>query len=221
MHILGLILVLLVLFGPSLWVKVAMHRHSKVRADYPGTGGEFARHILDQLSLENVKVEQTDMGDHYDPQEKAVRLTRKNYNGQSLTAVAVAAHEVGHAIQDRDGYKPFKQRMALAKTERVMIIGMQALSLVPLAAAMFQGMPRLALFSFVFLILTALISFILRLMNLRVEYDASFSKALPILETGYVPKEDIPAAREVLRAAALTYLSGALMAVLRLLLIRR
>jgi Zn-dependent membrane protease YugP len=153
--------------------------------------------------------------------DKAVRLTRKNHDGRSLTAVAVAAHEVGHAIQDRDGYKPFKQRMALAKTERVMIYAMQAMALLPVAAAMFHGMPRLALLSFAFMILTALLSFVLRLMNLRVEYDASFAKALPILENGYLPPKDIPAAREVLRAAALTYLSGALMAILRLLLIRR
>ncbi len=221
MHILGIILVIVILFGPSFWVKMAMARHAKDRTDYPGTGGEFARHILDQLSLPDVKVESTDMGDHYDPMDKAVRLSRKNYEGKSLTAVAVAAHEVGHAIQDRDGYKPFKQRMTLAKTERFMIMGMQALSLVPIGAAMFQGMPRLALFSLVFMLLTALLSFILRLLNLRVEYDASFAKALPILESGYVPAEDVPAARSVLRAAALTYLSGALMSVLRLILIRR
>ena len=221
MHILGLILVAIIVFAPSVWVKIAMARHAKDRVDYPGTGGEFARHILDKLSLPEVKVETTDMGDHYDPVDKAVRLSRKNHDGRSLTAVAVAAHEVGHAIQDRDDYKPFKQRMSLARAERVMIMGMQALSLVPVGAAVFQGMPRLALFSLAFLVLTVLVSFILRLMNLRVEYDASFAKALPILENGYLPPEDIPGARQVLQAAALTYLSGALMSLLRLIFIRR
>lgn len=198
-----------------------MSRHSKERNDYPGTGGEFARHILNELKLATVEVEVTDQGDHYDPLEKVVRLSRKNYNGRSLTAVAVAAHEVGHAIQDREGYKPFKSRLSLAKTERLMIMAMQGLTFLPIGFAMLQGSPRFALFSLVFLVLTALISFIFRLMTLRVEYDASFAKALPILENGYLPPEDIPAAREVLKAAALTYLAGALMAILRLLFIRR
>jgi Zn-dependent membrane protease YugP len=198
-----------------------MSRHSKERDDYPGTGGEFARHILDRLNLEAVKVEVTDRGDHYDPMDKAVRLSRDNHDKRSLTAVAVAAHEVGHAIQDRDGYKPFKSRMALAKTERVMVMGMQGMALLPIGFALFQGSPRFALFSLVFMVLTALISFIFRLMTLRVEYDASFARALPILENGYLPPEDIPAARHVLKAAALTYLSGALLAVLRLIFMRR
>lgn len=221
MHIVFIIAFIALLFGPSLWVKIAMRKHSIERSDYPGTGAEFARHILDQLKLESVTVEVTERGDHYDPTDKAVRLSQKNFHGQSITAVAVAAHEVGHAIQDRDGYKPFKSRLTLAKTERIMITLMQALSLVPVGFAMLQGSPRFALLSLFFLVMTVLISFILRLMNLRVEYDASFQKALPILENGYLPPEDLPAARQVLKAAALTYLSGALMSVLRLLFIRR
>jgi len=93
--------------------------------------------------------------------------------------------------------------------------------LLPIGAAMFQGMPRLALFSIFFVVLATLMSFMVRVVNLRVEYDASFARALPILENGYLPQNDMPAARQVLRAAALTYLSGAIMMVFRLLLLRR
>ena len=221
MYIIFLIFLLLMLFGPSMWVAVAMRTHGKDRPDYPGTGGEFARHILDEENLKEITVEETDQGDHYDPMDKAIRLSSKNYKGRSLTAVAVAAHEVGHALQDRDGYKPFKSRMTLVKTERILVMAMQVFTMLPVGLAFFQGSPRFALFSLMFMLMTVLISFILRLMNLKVEYDASFGRAMPILENGYLPPQDIPAARQVLKAAALTYLSGALMMVLRLLLIRR
>jgi Zn-dependent membrane protease YugP len=71
---------------------------------YPGTGAELARHLLDRFDMKHIKVETTERGDHYDPETKAVRLTPDKFSGKSLTAVTVAAHEVGHAIQDHTGY---------------------------------------------------------------------------------------------------------------------
>ena len=79
-------LILLVAVVPQLWVQRVIARHSAQRADFPGTGGEFARHILDELGLRKVRVEETDDGDHYDPEEKVVRLTRPHYGGRSLSA---------------------------------------------------------------------------------------------------------------------------------------
>ena len=90
-------------------------RHAAERADFPGTGGEFARHILDEMKLSHVKVEETDLGDHYDPEAKAVRLLPKHLNGRSLSAVVIAAHEAGHAMQDATGYPPLQARTRLAK----------------------------------------------------------------------------------------------------------
>jgi hypothetical protein len=117
MHWLLLILfVLAVVFGPSLWAKAVLAHHADDRPDYPGTGGELARHLLDEAGLKEVALERADQGDHYDPAAKAVRLTPDNLNGRSLTAVAVAAHEVGHALQDRDGYGPLKTRTRLVKS---------------------------------------------------------------------------------------------------------
>lgn len=75
----------------------------------------MARILLDWAKLQTVKVELTDQGDHYDPIAKAVRLTADKYNGKSLTAITVAAHEVGHAIQDRDGYMPLRLRTRLVE----------------------------------------------------------------------------------------------------------
>ena len=119
MHLLlPIILVFALIFGPGWWVRNVMSRYSKPEDRYDGSGGELARHLLDSLDLQNVKVEETSKGDHYDPQEKVIRLTPGNLNGHSLTAVTVAAHEVGHALQDASGYAPLKIRSQLITLTR-------------------------------------------------------------------------------------------------------
>lgn len=211
---------LLILIGPSLWAAVVMWVHGRERLDFPGTGGEFARHILDQEKMAYIKVEQTDGWDHYDPIDKAVRLSPRHFQGRSVTAVAAAAHEVGHALQDRDGYLPYKSRLGLVHTENVLVSGMQMLSLLPVGVALLFASPAIAVISVLFLFFTLLIAFVMRLSSLHVEYDASFARAMPILESGYLPGRDLPAARQVLKAAALTYVSGALTVFLKLFVIR-
>ena len=109
------VLILVVAVVPQLWVQRVIARHSDDRADFPGTGGEFASHILKELGLHHVSVQETDQGDHYDPEDKAVRLSPSHYRGKSLSAVVIAAHEVGHAVQDASGYPPLKARTRIAK----------------------------------------------------------------------------------------------------------
>ena len=111
---LGLVFVALV-FGPGLWVQRVLTRYSSPDNRYSGTGGELARYLLDEHGLQSVKTEATDKGDHYDPEAKAVRLTKDKFDGRSLTAVTVAAHEVGHALQDATGYRPLKLRTRLVR----------------------------------------------------------------------------------------------------------
>ena len=106
----GLLILLALIFGPSLWVKFVMKRYSKEKPEMPGTGGELAEHLIERFTLKDVKVEVTELGDHYDPVEKKVRLLREHYESKSLTAVAIAAHEVGHAIQDQQGDKRLATR---------------------------------------------------------------------------------------------------------------
>ena len=110
-----LVLIFAIAVLPQMWVKRVIAAHGAERADFPGTGGEFARHILDEMKLGHVKVEQTDSGDHYDPEAKAVRLLPKHFGGKSLAAVVIAAHEAGHAMQDASGYPPLQARTRLAK----------------------------------------------------------------------------------------------------------
>ena len=92
------VLLLALVFGPGLWVRRVIARYSDPPDRYAGTGAQLARFLLNKLGMQHVAVESTDQGDHYDPAAKAVRLTPDKYEGRSLTAITVAAHEVGHAI---------------------------------------------------------------------------------------------------------------------------
>ena len=109
-YLIGMFIVLAVIFGPSLWVKFVMNRYSSQLPEISGTGGELAKHLIKRFSLSGVEVEITELGDHYDPIEKKVRLVREHYESKSLTAIAIAAHEVGHAIQDQQGDKRLATR---------------------------------------------------------------------------------------------------------------
>src|SRR5262245_28526976 len=100
------LIILALIVAPRLWILSVMRRHAGTRADFQRTGAESRRHVLDRMNLTAVKVEETERGDHYHPLAKAVRLSAENYYGRSLTAIVVAAHEVGHAMQDATGYPP-------------------------------------------------------------------------------------------------------------------
>ncbi|MEO1750039.1 MAG: zinc metallopeptidase, partial [Pseudomonadota bacterium] len=97
--IFAIVALLAIVFGPSLWVKQAMQKHGGDRPDFPGTGGELADHLVAHYGIDGVGVEETKpgQGDHYDPETRTVRLSPDNFHGSSLTAVAVATHEIGHA----------------------------------------------------------------------------------------------------------------------------
>jgi len=213
----GALIVIAVIFGPSLWVKLVMRRYSSEKPEMPGTGGELAKHLIKRFSLKDVEVEITELGDHYDPIEKKVRLSREHYESKSLTAVAIAAHEVGHAIQDHQGDK----RLA-TRTKMVPIVNLLARwSVVIISLSPVIGIITRHPIPFSLLLFIGLSGFIARMMmhavTLPIEFDASFSKALPILREGdYVSQSNEKAVSHVLRAAALTYVSAALADILNL-----
>ena len=215
--VIGVLLVIALIFGPSLWVKFVMRRYSSEKPEMPGTGGELAKHLIERFSLNDVKVEVTELGDHYDPIEKKVRLSKENYESKSLTAIAIAAHEVGHAIQDQQG----DRRLAI-RTKMVPIIDKVArLSAVIISLSPIIGIITRHPMPFSLLLLLGLSGFIARMMvhavTLPIEFDASFSKALPLLREGeYISQSNEKAVGHVLRAAALTYVSAALADILNL-----
>ena len=214
-----MLLILAVVFAlallPQMWVKRVIARHGDERADFPGTGGEFARHILDEMKLSNVKVEETNLGDHYDPDAKAVRLLPQHLNGRSLSAVVIAAHESGHAMQDATGYPPLAARSRLAKQalrmEKVAAVVMLA---APIVMALAKA-PHIVLIEVMVGVMIFALSILMHAVTLPVEFDTSFRRALPVLKAGrYLEDRDMPAAKEILRAAAFTYVAAAAMSLL-------
>ena len=211
--ILALVLGLAVL--PQVWVRRVIAQHSRDRPDFAGTGGEFARHLLDGMKLHHVKVETTDLGDHYDPDAKAVRLLPQHLKGRSLSALVIAALETGHAMQEATGYRRLRVRTRLAKQaiwfEKVGAVVMLAAPVVMVLAKA----PHLMLMQALAGVLILGLSIVMHAYTLPVEYDASFRRALPLLEAGrYIPDRDLPAARQILRAAAFTYVAAAAMSLL-------
>jgi uncharacterized protein len=210
----AIILVLAAIFGPQLWAQHILKRHSRHRDGIPGTGGELALHLIENSKLDGVTVEKIPQGDHYDPIEKVVRLSEAVYDGKSLTAVVVATHEVGHAIQDKFDYAPLKLRTRLVRltqlSERIGAMFLVALPFITVLTRV-PAAGALMLFSGLTILLVPVA---VHLLTLPVEFDASFRRALPILALGYVPHDELPAARRILTACALTYVAASLSALL-------
>lgn len=216
MHILVLLVILLILvLGPGLWVKRVMARYSQPADRYAHSGAETARRLLDALDLQNVVVEPSDTGDHYDPEARAVRLSAGNYQARSLTAVTVAAHEVGHALQHASGFAPLLLRTRLVKwVSPVEKTG----AMLMMAAPLIIGLTRLPVAGLLMLmggLLTLGSSVVIHLLTLPTEFDASFGRALPLLRQQDVLYEtDERHARRLLKAAAMTYVAASLMSLL-------
>lgn len=209
------ILLLAAITLPQLWVKRVMTQYSTPNDRYEVSGAELARIILNRYGLNHVTIETTKEGDHYDPEERAVRLSEPHFSGRSLAAITIAAHEVGHAIQHDTGYRPMALRTRLiGKTRGAEKLGAMILMASPVFAVISRRpLPALILF------LAGLTSMgapvLVHLATLPVEFDASFNRALPLLRAGnHLKKGDENAARKLLRAAALTYVAGSLSSLL-------
>jgi len=219
MTILLIILFLLLLvFGPQWWASYTFRRYAGELPRIPGTGGELARHLLDQFGMPEVPVEKLEKGgDHYDPERRVVCLGPDNYDHNSLTAVAVAAHEVGHAIQHQRNETKLALRHRLVKVaQTAQQLGAGAMFLLPVALAITR-VPSAGIIMAVIGLGSMASATLVHLVTLPVELDASFGKALPVLIAGqYIQPRDEAAVRRVLRAAALTYVAGSLASLLNL-----
>ena len=205
---------ILTLFGPHLWAKHVLNKHNR-QEYFSGTGIDLARMLLTRLKIKDVTVDVTNIGDHYDPAAKSIRLTEKRCGRKTLTAVVVAAHEVGHAIQDHTGYKPLKTRTRLIGTaQKIERVGAVIMMGVPVLAALTRA-PSVGVLMFLGGFATLCVPVLVHLLTLPAEFDASFKRALPMLSAGsYIPPEDIPAAKKILLACALTYVANSLIGLL-------
>ncbi len=194
------------------WLKSTFSRNSKVPVASGRSGADVARAILDRNGLHDVPVKPSKAGplsDHYDPRSRGVFLSEPVYAGRSIAATAVAAHEVGHAIQHAKGYVPMTVRSAIWP---VAAFGSQAWFFILIAGVIFQafGLIQLALVVFAAVV-------IFQLVTLPVEFNASRRAMAQIRETGLVTDVEAVGARKTLTAAAMTYVAGALASIAQLL----
>ena len=182
----------------------------------PFTGNELGLKILQENKLENVLIEPIKQIDHYNPLEKKVNISEDKLYKKSITSIAVVAHEIGHAIQDKENYKPLLLRQKLIEKTMIfqragsflLIIGLPSIFAITKS-------PFITFLAAIIIMGCLSTNVLIHLITLPVEFDASFKRALPILQR-YVPKENMRQCRSVLRAAAFTYLAQSIVSIFRL-----
>lgn len=203
---------MLICLGASAMVNSAMSRYSRVRNAGGITGAEAARRILNNEGLYNVQIECLNHsgGDHYDPRTNTVRLSHDNYNQPSVTAVGVAAHECGHAIQHAKGYVPLNFRSALVPVANIGSRLGLPLILLGVILGWSQVLIEIGIWAFALAVL-------FQLVTLPVEFNASARAVAKIQQYGLLGTEETKGCKKVLTAAAMTYVAAAASAILQLL----
>ena len=212
MDYLALIIVTVILgFGTQWYINHSYKKYAEVDSHTGLTGAQIARRMLDDNGLRHVQVQCVGgtLTDHYDPSTRTLRLSQGVADSTSLTALGVAAHETGHALQHRDAYKPLVLRTAVVPTVN---IGSNLSWPLFLIGLIFNWQPLITL-GIVFFLLTVLFT----LITLPVEFNASKRAMTALSSGGYLDADELDGAGRVLKAAAMTYVAAALTAVLQLL----
>jgi uncharacterized protein len=217
MYYILLIAGMLLMTWAQFHVKGTYNKYASVGSSMGMTGAEVAQTILQRMGVNDVSVEPVagQLSDHYDPSARAVRLSEGVYDSASLSAAAIAAHECGHVLQDVEGYKPMNLRAGLVPVANFgsqfsPLLVMGGLSL--LASGMALGD---TLFNIGIVLFAASVLF--HVVTLPVEFDASRRALKLINELGILQGDENKAARQVLGAAAFTYVASTLYSVLQLL----
>ena len=205
-----LIPAIIISFWAQTKVNSAYSKYAKVRTINGYNGEQVARMMLDEAGLWDVKIEMinTKLGDHYDPSSRVLRLSPEVYNGGTISSAGIAAHEVGHAIQHQQGYKPLAIRNSIVPIVNVSSNISWILFFIGIIMG-FKGLTTLGIILF-----SAAVIF--QLVTLPVEFNAS-NRALDILKSrGILYGDEVKGAGKVLDAAAMTYVAAALMAISQL-----
>ncbi len=215
-NIILIIAIIAVPFIAQLYIKSTYGKYSDIDNNKKISGFEVARKILDANGLNSIDIVTTSgtLSDHYDPRRKVVRLSDDVFNGNSIASMAVAAHECGHAIQDKEAYSLLKIRSLLVP---VVNLGTSISYYIILIGFIFQVLNLV----YVGIALTAL-GLLFQLITLPVEINASKRAGIQIRELGIADIDDLSGTKSVLTAAAMTYLAGVVasaLQVLRLILI--
>ncbi len=205
--ILYLIFLFILFVAPVIWYNYIFKKNDKVLINMPFTGFEFGRELLQEHNLNDVQIEGTKLGDHYDLINKKVMVLEDRLGKKSLTSITIICHEIAHAIQHKENYKPLKRRNVIIRNTSwitqlgsgILLIGFPIIF-----ATGSYGFIKICLAIAAF---SLLISALIHIITLDVEIDASFNKAYPIIKQK-VPAEYHEACRSILLAAALTYVIG-------------
>lgn len=197
--------------GAQAWVKLSVRKWSQVGTRRGMTGYDVAHAILRQHGIRDVRVEEVGgwLSDHYDPRDKVLRLSPDNFSGRSIAAAGIAAHEVGHAVQDKDGYIFMRMRQKMVPVANLgTSLGMGLVLIGSLIGVL--GLAKLGV-----LIFAGFVAF--TVVTLPVEFDASRRAYVSLRQTGLLSQEELGGVRRVLTAAAATYVAAAAGAILQLL----
>ena len=205
--IIYLIFLFILFVAPIIWYNYIFKKNDKVLINMPFTGFEFGQELLQEHNLNDVQIEATKLGDHYDLINKKVMVLEDRLAKKSLTSITIICHEIAHAIQHKENYKPLKRRNVIIRNTSwitqlgsgILLIGFPVIF-----ATGYYGFIKICLAIAAF---SLLISALIHIITLDVEIDASFNKAYPIIKQK-VPVEYHQACQSILLAAALTYVIG-------------
>ena len=205
--ILYLIFLFILFVAPIIWYNYIFKKNDKVLINMPFTGFEFGRELLQEHNLNDVQIEGTKLGDHYDLINKKVMVLEDRLGKKSLTSITIICHEIAHAIQHKENYKPLKRRNVIIRnTSWITQLG-SGILLIGFPIIFATGSYGFIKICLVIAAFSLLISALIHIITLDVEIDASFNKAYPIIKQK-VPAEYHEACRSILLAAALTYVIG-------------
>ncbi len=215
MKILFYILPFIFIFLPNIWVNYVLKKFNVILNDMPFTGIELGKKILEDQNIRNVSINSIKQLDHYNPIEKKINISEDKINKKSITSISVVTHEIGHAIQDKENYKPLILRQTLVeKTFVLQRIGSFLLIIGLPSIFAFTKSPIITLLAGIMIMGCLSTNVLIHLITLPVEFDAS-KRALNILKK-YVPNKNLKQCKSVLRAAALTYLAQSIISIFRL-----
>ena len=198
---------------PGAWVNYTLNKHDNVLPNMPFTAKEFGLNLLKEKNLDEVKIEDTKIGDHYDTNSKTVRVKPDRLDKKSITSITVMCHEIGHAIQHKENYPPLiRRQVIISKTEWLNKLS-SLLLYAGIPTILATGAIPFIRVCVIIIFASILINMIAHLVTLDVELDASFKRAMPILEKK-IPEEYHSSCKSILRVCAFTYVVGSLTSIL-------
>ena len=202
-----LIILFLISMLPVVWLNYVFKKNDEILPNMPFNGIEFGNQLIKELELKDVSLEKTLIGDHYDLDQRKVKVGEDRLKKKSLTSISIICHEIGHAIQHAENYTPLITRTKLVKNTLWINKIAFAVIYIGLPIIFATGYLPLIKVCILLILLSLFFGVVIHLVTLEVELDASFNKAMPIIQKK-IPEVYHDSCRSILRAAAFTYVVG-------------